>query len=83
MWTVYKEENCEKGKKMAKVDKAQKEKGGRKNINKAYHAFLCALTGEDHGEFFFPKDNGLEGEISDSDDEADDGCYSKAGNTSE
>ena len=83
MWTVHKEDKCEKGKKMTRMEKAQKDKRGGKNINKAYHAFLCALTGEDPDEFFFSEDNGLEGEESCSDDEADDGYCSEDSNTSE
>ena len=55
---------------------------GGKNTNKACHAFLCALIGEDPDEFFFSKDNSLEREASDSDDEADDGYHSKNSNTS-
>ena len=83
MWMVHKEDKCEKGKKMTKMGKARKEKRGGKNINNAYHAFLCALIGEDSDEFFFSEDNGLEGEASDSDDEADDEYYSENSNTSE
>ena len=75
MWTVHKEDKHEKGKKMAKMDKAQKTKKRGENINKVYHAFLYALTGEDLDEIFFSKDNGLDGEASGSDDEADDGFY--------
>ena len=42
--TAHKEDKYEKSMKIAKLDKAQKETKKGKNINKAYPAFLCALT---------------------------------------
>ena len=45
----------------------QGEKWG-KNINKAYHAFLFVLVGEDPDVFFISEDDGLEEEASDTND---------------
>ena len=62
-----------------------KEKQRGKNINKAYHAFLCALTGENPHEFFFSEYSGLEEEASDSFtlNEDENGYQCEDSNTSE
>ena len=65
----------------SKLEYAWKDKRVGKNIDKAFHAFLCALTGKDPNDFFFSEDNGLEGEASGSDDEVDNGYCSEVSNT--
>ena len=61
---MHKEDKCQNGMKTVKLHKVKK---GGNNINKAYHAFLCALTREYPDNFFFSEDNGLVGKGSDGD----------------
>ena len=68
-----------------KLYKAHNEKMGGKNINKAYHSFLCALTRDNSDGFFFIKDRGSKEKASDIDDvnEDDDEYQGEDSNTSE
>ena len=52
IWTIYKEDKYEKGRRMAKLDSMHKEKMKEKNVNKACKAFFYAPAEEDSDIFF-------------------------------
>ena len=57
MVAIHMKDKCEKDSKMAKLDRVCKEEMQVGNVNKAYHAFLCALGKEEPDGCFFSGEN--------------------------